>query len=150
MLDVRRLFAFTALTFVALAPAAPAPADQGMITYRQSVMKAVGGHTGAMAGIVKGEVPFTGDLKGHARALAELAEIAPRIFPESSGVGDSRALPAIWQKPDEFKKAMTAFQTAAAELNRVAEENPRNVGAALGELGKTCKGCHDSFRKDVK
>ena len=37
--------------------AGTAAADEGMIKYRQSVMQAVGGHTGAVVGILKGEVP---------------------------------------------------------------------------------------------
>ena len=31
-------------------------------------MKAVGGHTGAIASVVKGEVPYKEDVKGHAHA----------------------------------------------------------------------------------
>jgi cytochrome c556 len=127
--------------------AGTAAADDGMIKYRQSVMKANGGHLGAVVGIVKGEVPFTDDLKVHTQALAELAKIAGHVFPEGSGTGDTRALPAIWEKPDEFKKAYMAYLTAAANLAKTAETEPTAVPAAVGALGKACKGCHDNFQK---
>jgi cytochrome c556 len=126
---------------------AAAAADEGMINYRKSVMKAVGGHTTAIAGIVKGDVPFQQDLKGHITALAALSQMAGQIFPEGSDKGDTTALPSIWQKPDDFRKAMTAFQSAAANLAKVADADPKAAAAAFGDLTKTCKGCHDDFRK---
>ena len=46
----------------------PAPAGEGAIKYRQSVMKAVGGHMGAMATILKGQGGNKADLKAHAHA----------------------------------------------------------------------------------
>jgi cytochrome c556 len=95
-------------------------------------------------------VPFTDDLKVHTQALAELAIIAGHVFPEGSGTGETRALPAIWEKPDAFKKAYEAYQTAAANLAKTAETDPKAVGAAVGALGKSCKGCHDDFRKEKK
>ena len=127
--------------------AGSAAADEGMIKYRQSVMKANGGHLTAVVTIIKGQVPFTDDLKGHTHALAELATIAGKVFPEGSGKGETDALPAIWEKPEDFKKAYMAFQTAAAALAKTAETDPKAVPAAVGALGKACKGCHDDFRK---
>jgi cytochrome c556 len=74
----------------------------------------------------------------------------PKLFPPGSGSGKTAALPAIWEKPDDFRKAMEAFGAAAADLGKAAETDPKAVGPAVGALGKTCKNCHDSFRKEVK
>jgi cytochrome c556 len=149
MFAFSRPFASAAAAAVAIAAgtAGPATADDGMIKYRQSVMKANGGHMGAIVTIIKGEVPFTDDLKVHTQALAELATIAGHVFPADSAKGDTQALPAIWEKPEEFKKAVMAFQTAADALAKAAETDPKAVPAAVGALGKACKGCHDNFRK---
>ncbi len=149
MFGLSRSLAPAALAAVVLA-AGTAAADEGMITYRQSVMKANGGHIGAVVTILKGQVPFTDDLKVHTQALAELAIIAGHVFPEGSGTGETRALPAIWEKPDAFKKAYEAYQTAAANLAKTAETDPKAVPAAVGALGKACKGCHDDFQKEKK
>ena len=146
MFGFSRSIASAAVAAAVLAAGAAA-ADEGMINYRQGVMKANGGHLEAVVAIIKGEVPFTDDLKVHTQALAELAVIAGKVFPEGSGKGETKALPAIWEKPEEFKKTYTAFQMAAANLAKTAETDPKGVAAAVGELGKTCKGCHDDFRK---
>jgi cytochrome c556 len=139
--------AAVAAVVLAAGTAGPATADDGMIKYRQSVMKANGGHMGAIVTIIKGEVPFTDDLKSHTQALDQLSVIAARIFPEDSAKGETDALPAIWEKPDEFKKAYLSFRTAASNLSKAAETDPKAVPAAVGALGKACKGCHDNFRK---
>jgi cytochrome c556 len=147
MFGLCRSLASAIVAAVVLA-AGVAAADEGMITYRQSVMKANAGHLTAVVTIIKGEVPFTDDLKVHTQALAELAIIAGHVFPEGSGTGETRALPAIWEKPDDFKKAYQAYQTAAANLAKTAETDPKAVPAAVGTLGKACKGCHDDFQKE--
>lgn len=97
-----------------------------------------------------GEVAFNEDAKAHALAFAELSKMPPKLFPEGSGTGKSSALPAIWEKPEDFRRAMTAFEVAAADPGKAATTDPKAVGPAVDALGKTCKGCHDTFRKEVK
>ncbi len=133
----------------ALGLAGQASADtDGEIKYRQSVMKAVGGHMGAMATILKGKGGSKENLAGHAHAMAELSKIAGGIFPEDSDFGETRALPVIWEKPVEFKQALTAFQTEAAKLVQVAKGGDMNAfGAQFKNLGGACGGCHKKFRE---
>lgn len=134
-----------------LAVAHQAAADANAIKYRQAVMKAVGGHMTAMAGVIKGEVPHKGDLKAHAAGMAALATMAGHIFPEGSDFGDTSAKAEIWKKPAEFKKAMGAFQTAAANMNKAVQgTDSKAVAGAFADLGKACKGCHDDFRAKKK
>lgn len=123
--------------------------DEGAMKHRQSVMKAVGGHMGAMTGIVKEEVGFKEDLKSHATAMADLSKIAAKAFPKGSNVGQSAALPAIWEKPDEFMKVAAGFQAEAAKLAEAANKGDMQAFAAqLSSLGQNgCKPCHDSFRQ---
>lgn len=146
-----KVFRVLAPSFVAVAAvvaAGAAVADAGAIKHRQAVMKAVGGHTGAIASVVKGEVPFKEDLEGHAHALVELAKISGKVFPEGSDKGDTEAVPAIWEKPDAFKESYDAFVAAAETMAKAAETGDMGqIGAALGGLGKSCKACHDDFRK---
>ena len=127
---------------------AAAVADEGAIKYRQSIMKANGAHLGAIVAILKGEVAFTEDLKAHAHAVAELSKIVPKLFPAGSDVGDTRALPAIWEKPEEFKKVLNAFRTEAAKLAKDAESGDMQaIGAQVGALGNACGACHKRFRE---
>jgi cytochrome c556 len=125
--------------------AAPAHADEAVIKYRKAVMEAVGGHTQALAEILKGNVPFSGDAKAHATALAALGQMSGHLFPEGSGKGDTEALPAIWEKPAEFKEVLDGFQATTARLGAAATTD--DIKAAFGDVTKNCKACHDKFRK---
>jgi Cytochrome c556 len=142
-----RTRAATALAAILLFPSAAAVANEPIVEYRESVMEAIGGHTGALKQLITGKVDFPGDAKTHVLGLAALSKMVDHIFPAGSGSGDTDALPAIWEKPAEFKKAVEAFQTAAADLAQQADAAPSAMAPAFGALVKTCKGCHDDFKK---
>lgn len=138
--------------------ASEAKADMGVmfksgdaaIKYRKSLMKAVGGHMTAISLTLK-EGDGVGGIAEHADALAALAKMTETAFPAKSGPmdGETEALPAVWEKPDEFKKVTMAFSAETAKLAEVAKGgNKEAIGAQLGALGKNgCKACHDSFRE---
>lgn len=147
MIAIRSVFAGAVALVMVASVTTAVTADEAVHKYRESVMKAVGGHTTALAAIVKNEVPFDGDLKAHAVALNQLVPMTDHIFPEGSGGGETEALPAIWERPEDFKKAVRAFQTAAADLAAAADGGPKAAAPALGALAKSCKSCHDDFRK---
>ncbi|TCS62946.1 c-type cytochrome [Varunaivibrio sulfuroxidans] len=142
-------FAILAVSALSIGAATFARADDaGEIAYRKAVMSSIGGHMAAMATIIKKAGGQPADLAVHADGIAALSKIAGHIFPEGSEFGDTAALPAIWDKPDEFKKALSAFQTAAAHLSKVADGGDMQAfGPAFGGLAKACKGCHENFRE---
>ncbi|GAB4348808.1 MAG: cytochrome c [Gammaproteobacteria bacterium] len=134
---------------LSLAVAGTAIADsEGVIKYRQGVMKSLAGHMGAMAMIVRGKVDYGANLGEHARGLHALTRMVPALFPEGSDFGETGALPEIWKKPDDFRSKAEAAEQAAARLAEVAASGDRSaVGAAFKEVGKSCKGCHESYRE---
>ena len=141
---------FGALIAVALsAVAVPVQADEeGDIKYRKAVMKAIGGNMGAMATIIQGQGGDAANLKTHAQAMADLAAIAPQIFPEGSDFGETSAKAEIWEKPDDFKKALDAFGAAAQAMAAAGGGTDMSAAAkAFKGLGGTCKGCHQTFRE---
>jgi cytochrome c556 len=106
---------------------------------------------GALAAIAKGEVPYTSHAAGHATSVAAIGKIAGDLFPDGSDMGETRALPAIWEQSDKFAQAVQAFQAQSAKLAEVAASGDRGaLGAQLGAVGKTCGGCHKPFRKEKK
>lgn len=125
---------------------APAVAKEPIGEYRENVMESIGGHTGALAKIIGGKVPFTEDAKAHVLGLEALSKMVQHIFPAGSG-DDTDALPAIWEKPAQFEKARTNFEAAVAELVKQAGGTPKEMAPAFEQLAKTCKNCHDDFRK---
>ena len=127
--------------------ALPASAKEPIVEYRESVMEAIGGHTGALAQIITGKVAFADEARPHVLALAALAKMAGGIFPPGSDKGETHALPAIWEKPADFAKALTTFQAAVADLAKQADAAPQEMAPAFDSVVKACKGCHDNFRK---
>ncbi|MCW8914690.1 MAG: cytochrome c [Magnetovibrio sp.] len=131
---------------------APAFADgDGEIKYRKSVMKSIGGHMGAIVGILKSETGNKANLIVHGQGMAALSNIAGSVFPEGSDFGETEALPVIWEKPADFAKAVKMFQDAAKGMEMATQSGDMAaVGAALGKLGGACKNCHENFREKKK
>lgn len=138
---------FTTAAVVTCLVALAASASEGEVNYRQHTMSAVRGHMQAIVDIVRGDVPHMDHLATHARAMADLAEIAPTLFPESSKGGD--ALEAIWEDADDFKSKLDAFREATAAFKTAAESGDRGqIMAGFRGLGQACKGCHDDYRAE--
>ena len=151
----KAIFALTLGLFAASAPQALAVDEpENVIKYRQAVMKAIGGHIGGIAGVVKGEVSYTGDVAAHARGIQEMSRLVSKLFPKGTDNAmhkNTRALPAIWQDSAKFEGAVKALQTASANLVKIAEAgDPAAFGGGLQELGKACGGCHKPFRAEKK
>jgi len=146
----RTLFSMIAAGLL-VTSAGAAFAGEDAITYRKSVMKAVGGHMKSMALIVKGKAGDMKDIAAHASAMAGLAHASATSFPDDSTPldGKTEALPAVWDKPEDFKKVSMAFITEAEKLAAAAKTGDKGaIGAQLGALGKNaCKACHDDFRE---
>jgi cytochrome c556 len=139
-------FVLLALSLTAVFSASTLAAEaEDLIKYRKSVMKAIGGHMGAIAAIVQGKVDVN-HLRGHAIGLNAASKGVRDIFPAESADGETEARMEIWQNPDEFKQAVMQFETAADGFLG-AVDNGADVGAALKELGGSCKNCHDNFRQ---
>lgn len=138
-----------AAVVVGVVPVEAANEPENVIKYRQNVMRAITGHIAAIAGVVKGEVTYGQHIATHARALHATSMMILDIFPEGSGVGETRAKPEIWRDWAKFEAAAKALQSASGELARVAEGGDMAaIGAQLGEVGKACGGCHKPFRKE--
>ena len=147
----RSIFVLAAGLALGIAAQAMADTPENQVKYRKSVMKAIGGHMGSIAAVVKGEVGHTGHVASHARGIKDMSLIVSDIFPANSGpdsFADTAALPAIWKDSAKFKQVTSDFQAAAAKFAAVAESGDMNaIGEGLGALGKTCGGCHKPFRK---
>ncbi|MGH1479527.1 MAG: c-type cytochrome [Geminicoccales bacterium] len=154
------MFRSTRIAFIALgaltfglythqALAADEPAN--LIKYRQAIMKAIGGHMGALGAVAKGEVSFTDEVVGHAHAINEMSKNLLRLFPEGSGYEidkKSNVLPAVWERWTDFEAAVKALQDESTKMIAVAESGDAAAfGQQVGALGRDgCTNCHDTFR----
>ncbi|MCK9504403.1 MAG: cytochrome c [Porticoccaceae bacterium] len=123
--------------------------DKENVEYRKNHMSVLGGHMGSLVAIVKGEVPFVEDLGYHADGLAAAAPRVIPVFKTEAMTDKSEALPEIWKDWPTFEKAaLNLEKTSKALAVAAASGDQAAIGAALGDVGKSCKGCHDDFVKE--
>lgn len=120
-----------------VAPAAPGEA----VATRKALMKQDGG-------ILRSAGPLTGaEAVAAMQTLKDNYSHIPALFPEGSIVGDSKALPAIWENWEEFVAiAKTGEDAAAAGLVAAEAGDTAGYAAALQAIGATCGQCHQQFR----
>ncbi|MBO6837685.1 MAG: cytochrome c [Alphaproteobacteria bacterium] len=129
----------------AMAAATVAPDQNYML--RNSAMKAIAGHMKALGAVAKGEATADAGTVVHAQGLNSLAQTVPLLFDVEAIPDKSRAKAEIWSDWAGFQKAADDFAAATQAVVAAAETgDPAQLGAALGEVGKTCGGCHKPFR----
>jgi cytochrome c556 len=144
----------TALAVAALAAASASLAlaqqkPEEEIRYRQSVMNVIGRAMGPMGAMAQGKAPFNA---AAAQKNAALVDTMLGLPWESFGAGTdkgapTKADPKIWKEAAKFRQAAEGTQKAVANLVVAAKSGDEGkFKAAFGEVGKSCKGCHDDFR----
>lgn len=141
-------FAATALaaTFVAGAIAQDTPdfasmSPEELVELRQQTMKENGGILRGAANLSGAEATAAADT-----LIANFTNL-PKMFPEGSIVGDSKALPVIWENWDEFAGIFATAQQAATDMKVAAEAGDTAAyGAAMQTIGGACGQCHQKFR----
>lgn len=121
----------------------------GAIEDRQAAMKEVGKAIGELAKIAKKEAPFDAAVvKTNAEIIAQKLESAKAMFPDDSkpgGAVETWAKAEIWTDRATFDALDAKAQEAAKKMAAVTSE--ADFGPALGELGGSCKACHEKFRR---
>lgn len=119
------------------------------IKYRQGVFSAVKWHFGIMGDMVKGKQDYDADdFARRAEIVAQLSKMPLEGFIAGSYEGDTDALPAIEENWDKFEGGMNTFAETADALAAAAKSGDMDqIRPAFGEVGKTCKGCHDNFKE---
>jgi cytochrome c556 len=150
-----RWIAFSA-TMLCLSLASPivlqaAPGDSALIKSRQDKLRDMGGAFKAIDDELKKRNPdWENAILPNAQTVQSRSSYLLTWFPKGSGPESgvkTYALPAIWQKPDDFTKIGKAAQAEAAKLNQVAAgKDLAALKAQATALGKACKACHDSYR----
>jgi cytochrome c556 len=107
------------------------------------------GKVGAMA---KEEAPYDAAVAG--KAAANIVAIASVLsldqFPAGSEyqkATDSFALPAIWEKPDDFLQKVADLNSAAAAFQTAAGTDLASLQAGMPGIGGACSACHKPYRQ---
>jgi cytochrome c556 len=117
------------------------------IKYRAATFVVMGNHFSRIGAVVKGEKPFDkNEVAANAAVVASMAQLPWQAF--GPGTEGGKSLPEIWKEMDKFKAGSEKMQKAVAELNTAAKSgNLETIKIAFGEAGKSCKACHDNYRK---
>ncbi len=120
-----------------------------VIRYRKAVMVMMKWHYDHLAQQTKAGTSFSRtESQRHADWLDALSKSVPEGYTVEAQEGDTRALPAIWGQWPKFQALAERFQADAAKLREVARKgDPTTLKVQLNELTRTCKSCHDDFKK---
>ena len=135
---------------IALPAAAQFAKPEDAIKYRKAAFTVMATHFGRVAAMANGRIPFDAKVAADNAEVATLMSKLPYAgFVPGSDKGDTKAEPKIWTEMDKFNAAATTMQDAMAKLNVAAKGgNLDAIKAAVGETGKSCKACHDNYRKE--
>jgi cytochrome c556 len=119
---------------------------------RHEGMETIGKTTKALKRELDSASPNVTSLRAGAAQIADLSRKASGWFPAGTGpdVGKTGAKPEIWQNPEDFAAKLHNFQVAAKAFNTAGMSGDVGaIKARFGELGSTCKACHDKYRKEM-
>jgi cytochrome c556 len=151
-LSSRRLFvAAVVCSCFAIVCAVAGPAETAQIKPRQDKLRDMGGALKAINDeIKKGRLDWDNTILPNVQTIKDRSGYLLNWFPKGSGPESgvkTYALPAIWQKNDDFVKLGKAMQAETLKLDQVAAtRNGDALKAQVLATGKACKACHDNYR----
>ena len=137
----------------------PALADghaEKAVKARKALMQVVAFNLGPLGAMAKGEADYDAEAAAtFAKNLEVLAKMnTAAMWPagsDNSVLGDTtRALPAAWGEGSKVMEKHEAWATASTQLAAVAGDGLEALKGAIGDVGKSCGGCHDNYRAEKK
>ncbi|MBF0456025.1 MAG: cytochrome c [Magnetococcales bacterium] len=122
-----------------------------LVMEREALMEGIGGSMGALACYLKEECKLEPKIaKRLAVGISAMAKPSIEAFrtPTPTASKKTTAIAKIWTDWDQFEEGLMSMSTKAQGLAEAIKNGKMgDIKAAMGELGKNCKGCHDNFRE---
>lgn len=120
-----------------------------LVKQRQAAMTLQGKYFGPLGGMAQGKVPYDANVVArNAGYLEALSKMPWDGFAPGTKDVKSAALPAVFTDTAKFKEAQDRLQSEVAKLVSVSKGGDEAaVKAQLGAVGKSCGGCHETFRE---
>jgi cytochrome c556 len=123
-----------------------------VISVRQQSFKEMGTAMKVFRKELRSDSPDRAAMTVAADMVARHAGDVSDWFPVGSGPEsglETDALPYIWKNTDKFSRLSREISRASVALvTAVATNDTSVIISQVSVTGKTCKGCHDSFRAD--
>ncbi|GAA4748503.1 hypothetical protein GCM10023264_13250 [Sphingomonas daechungensis] len=139
---------------VATPAAAPATKEEALkvMHERHEGMEDIGKATKTIKRSLDSSAPDVAEIQKSAATIAALAAKSSTWFPQGTGpdVRKTGAKPEIWQTYPDFAAKDADFAKAAQAFDAAAKTGDLNqIKSAFGDLGKSCKACHDKYRSEM-
>lgn len=127
------------------------------IKARQAMFQLYSFNSGILSDMAKEKIPYDADIATEAannlNAAANLGQ--SQFWPagsdeEADGNITTRAKLDIWETYPAITEKANALSEAVAALVPVAGNGLDELQGAMGDVGASCKGCHDDFRAKKK
>jgi cytochrome c556 len=122
---------------------------ENAIMYRQSVMTIIGHHMGQMGAVVTGKKPYEKQEFSHDATVIQTLSALPweAFMVPGSDKGKTKLKSEALREKDKFLAKAKTFETESRKLVKAAAGGDFNtIKAQFGNLGKSCKSCHDAYR----
>ncbi|MGQ7844366.1 c-type cytochrome [Granulosicoccus sp. 3-233] len=127
------------------------------IKARQGMFQLYSFNVGILSDMAKEKIPYDADIASEAaNNLSAAANLGQSQFwpagsdNETDGNMATRAKPEIWETYPAITEKAAALSDAVAALVPVAGSGLGELQGAIGDVGASCKGCHDDFRAKSK
>ena len=124
-----------------------------LIKARKGEMEVRGFSAAPLFAMAKGKMPYDAEkaqkLANNLKSLLDLdmgAAWAPGTSKDEYA-GKTHALPEIWSTYPKVAEAGKEYAMAVNELAAVAGNGLDALRSKIGDVGQSCKGCHDDFRE---
>ena len=158
---MKKAMCAAAITVALLSTTGVVAQDKGphdkAIKARQSLMQLYNFNLGILGDMAKGDVDYNAEAAQAAadNLLAAVSMNQGAMWPagsdsENAANRKNRAKPVIWENFPKVAEAGKAAFTAATAMQGAAGNGLDSLKGAMGDVGKSCKGCHDDFRAERK
>jgi len=158
---LKKILTFTCITLLAGSAIIAHAQDKGphddAIKARKALMQLYGHSMGILGAMAKGKMDYDAaiaqEMADNLNAAVNMGQSTmwpPGSDSETAGNAKNRALPAIWETYPAIAEKGEAMSKAAANLQASAGGGLDALRGAIGDAGKSCKGCHDDYRASRK
>jgi len=146
-----------AIGFAAIATAQDKGPHDAAIKGRQAMFQTYNFNMGILGAMAKGKAEYNAEIAAQSAAnlnsAAHFGQAA--MWPAGSdnatpGNAETRALPAIWSNFADVSEKSNALKMASEKLAASAGDGLDALKSAMGDVGASCKGCHDDYRAKRK
>ena len=119
--------------------------------YRHDVMEHFSYGFKKIGMIMKGQAGSKDDIAAIANIMANASMMTKAAFKKDTRnmEGHTEAKDKIWEKWDDFSQRLDKLEADANAFAVAASSGDMaQIGAAMQNVGKNCKSCHDEYKKD--